>query len=176
MVITDDVELPSYEELTVQEVNLSTPYLKAASFFLGKQCEAENNEFMLCRGEEKDPRKCLKEGKAVTACSLKFFQMVKSSCAEELTDYATCLDKSSYDMHVQWCRNTQAVFDSCMLSKFGMPRPHIGYFNEARIHTTNRPKPCTEPPPVYADAVPEIPPDSIPRNPAKYGVRKFLGS
>jgi len=53
---------------------------------------------MLCRKEEQDPRKCLAAGKAVTACSMKFFQMVKNNCADELTDYATCLDKSSTNM------------------------------------------------------------------------------
>lgn len=41
--ITKDTQLPTYEELTVQDVELSTPFLKAGSFHLGKQCEAENN-------------------------------------------------------------------------------------------------------------------------------------
>lgn len=55
-------------------------------------------EFMLCRMEERDPRKCLREGKVVTACALKFFQAVKRNCAQEFTDLALCLDKSSQDM------------------------------------------------------------------------------
>lgn len=53
---------------------------------------------MLCKAEEKDPRNCIKEGKAVTACTLKFFQMIKKSCPKEMTTYAKCLDKSSADM------------------------------------------------------------------------------
>lgn len=32
---------------------------------------------MLCKGELKDPRKCIKEGKAVTNCALSFFRKVK---------------------------------------------------------------------------------------------------
>ena len=52
---------------------------------------------MLCRNEEKDPRKCLAEGRAVTACSLEFFRKVKKSCASEFTQYANCLDRSSTD-------------------------------------------------------------------------------
>ena len=54
-------------------------------------------EFMLCRAEERDPRKCINEGKAVTGCSLDFFRGVKKSCAQEFTQFAHCLDKSSAD-------------------------------------------------------------------------------
>ena len=54
-------------------------------------------EFALCRQENEDPRKCVNEGKAVTACSLNFFQQVKKSCAQEFTQFATCLEKSSSD-------------------------------------------------------------------------------
>ena len=43
MVITSKTVLPTEEELTVPEVELSTCYLKAASFYLGKTCEAANN-------------------------------------------------------------------------------------------------------------------------------------
>lgn len=43
MVLTEDIVLPTDEDLTVQEVNVSTPYLKAASMFLGKHCEVVNN-------------------------------------------------------------------------------------------------------------------------------------
>lgn len=54
-------------------------------------------EFSLCRQENNDPRKCLDEGKAVTACSLNFFRQVKKSCAQEFTQFANCLEKSSSD-------------------------------------------------------------------------------
>ncbi len=43
MVLTEETSLPTVEELSVQEINVSTPYLKAASMFLGKQCETVNN-------------------------------------------------------------------------------------------------------------------------------------
>ena len=56
-------------------------------------------EFMLCRKEEKDPRKCIEEGKMVTACALEFFRKVKKACPQELKDYSQCLDKSSTDMN-----------------------------------------------------------------------------
>lgn len=49
MVVTKDTFLPTEEELTVPEINLSGPALRAGAFHLGKYCEAQNNEFMLCR-------------------------------------------------------------------------------------------------------------------------------
>lgn len=54
---------------------------------------------MLCNSEEKDPRKCINEGKEVTRCGLEFFQKVKNQCAQEFTQYWKCLDKSGDNMH-----------------------------------------------------------------------------
>jgi NADH dehydrogenase (ubiquinone) 1 alpha subcomplex subunit 8 len=76
MVVSLKVSLPTEEELTVQEMPLGTPYLKAGANHLGKYCEPQNNEFMLCRLETGDPRKCINDGKAVTSCSLEFFSKV----------------------------------------------------------------------------------------------------
>jgi len=172
--ITKGKELPTYEELEVQDVKLSTPFLKAGAFHLGKQCEAENNEFMLCRKEEKDPRKCLNEGKVVTSCTMKFFQAVKRSCADEFYDFAMCLDKSSQDMSFDYCRKSQTIFDTCMKEKVGIERPPFGYFCEPRIHETKRAQPMPELPPVYPDALVEPPPENIPRNPSRHQGRPIF--
>lgn len=43
MVVTANVKLPTDEELTVQEIEISTPGLRAAAFHLGKACEDINN-------------------------------------------------------------------------------------------------------------------------------------
>lgn len=48
-------------------------------------------EFMLCREELSDPRKCIKEGKEVTNCGIEFFKKVKKSCLAEFTQYQRCL-------------------------------------------------------------------------------------
>ncbi|XP_050678888.1 NADH dehydrogenase [ubiquinone] 1 alpha subcomplex subunit 8 [Leptidea sinapis] len=172
MVLTYDVELPEESELTVQEIELSTPALRAGSFHLGKYCENANNEFMLCRLEEKDPRKCINEGKAVTACTLEFFQKVKKTCLAEFNQYAHCIDKSSGDMGLQHCRTTQGVFDGCMLEKLNLERPPFGYFCEARVHATTRPKPPVEPKAVYPDATPALP-DDYEKKPARFGSRFY---
>lgn len=53
---------------------MSSAVLKAAAHHYGSQCDKANKEFMLCRWEEKDPRKCLKEGRKVNDCALNFFR------------------------------------------------------------------------------------------------------
>lgn len=60
------------------QVSVSSAVLKAAAHHYGSQCDGTNKEFMLCRWEEKDPRKCLKEGKAVNQCALEFFRYVSA--------------------------------------------------------------------------------------------------
>ncbi|XP_046743654.1 NADH dehydrogenase [ubiquinone] 1 alpha subcomplex subunit 8 isoform X2 [Diprion similis] len=175
MVITSSTYLPTEEELTVEEVNVGTASLRAASFHLGKHCEHHNNEFILCREEEDDPRRCLNEGKAVTACALDFFRKIKKTCYDEFTQYATCLDKSSGDMSFNRCRLTQAVYDKCVLDNLNIERPSFGYFCEVKVHDSPRPKPPAEPKAVYPDAAPKLP-DDAPRPPARYGARSIFGN
>lgn len=125
---------------------------------------------MLCRDELKDPRKCLKEGRDVTSCTFDFFRLIKKSCHAEFTQYANCLDKSSSDLHFKHCRNTQNVFDKCVLENLKIERPGYGYFTRAQVHATDRPKPPQREKPVYTD-IPDSLPDDAPRPPAKYGSR-----
>lgn len=40
---TFDHQLPTEEELTVPEVNLSSPALRAGAFHMGKHCENQSN-------------------------------------------------------------------------------------------------------------------------------------
>ena len=62
MVFKKDYQFPTEEELTTEEVPLGSTYLRAGAFHYGKYCEQQNNEFMLCRHETRDPVKCLPEG------------------------------------------------------------------------------------------------------------------
>lgn len=63
-------------------------------------CKDENNH---------DPRKCLNEGKEVTACSLDFFRQVKKLCKNEFMKYATCLDQTSSDFAFKRYTNTRNI-------------------------------------------------------------------
>merc|ERR1712080_710349 len=123
-----------------------TPSLRAGAMHLGKYCETQNNEFMLCREETRDPRQCLKEGRDVTSCSMQFFRKVKATCATEFMTYTSCLEKSSADLAFNECRKTQGVFDACILKNLGMERPHFGYHCLPKIHETDRPAPVEQKP------------------------------
>jgi len=172
MVLTNDVDLPTIEELTVPEVNVSSAVLRSAAFHIGKYCENVNNEFMLCRSEyPNDPRKCIDEGKAVTACSLEFFRKLKKNCRDEFENYVECVDKSSTKFDFAPCRNTQGVYDKCMLDKLQLERPYYGYFCETRIHDSSRPRPPPKEVQVFPDASDTLPTD-YPRLPSKYGARQ----
>ena len=58
-------------------------------------------EYMLCKSELRDPRKCLKEGKEVTACGLKFYEKIKSTCKDELETLAKCSEWNSSDYQLK---------------------------------------------------------------------------
>lgn len=127
---------------------------------------------MLCREELNDPRKCLKEGNDVTSCSFEFFRLIKKSCHAEFAQYAHCLDKSSSDLNYKHCRNTQNVFDKCVLDKLNIERPGYGYFCRAQVVNTDRPKPPEPEKRVYG-GVPDALPEDAPKPPARYGARLF---
>ncbi|CAL8277901.1 unnamed protein product [Merluccius merluccius] len=165
------VELPTLEELNVDEVNVSSAVLKAAAHHYGSQCNEPNKEFMLCRWEEKDPRKCLEEGRKVNACALNFFRQIKGNCAESFTQYWTCLDYSSI-AELRHCRAEQKSFDGCVLDKLGWERPDLGELSKVTKVATSRP-------------LPENPYHSLPRpepnkaidgklEPAKHGSKMFF--
>nr|XP_033337393.1 NADH dehydrogenase [ubiquinone] 1 alpha subcomplex subunit 8 [Megalopta genalis] len=141
MVVSYNTTLPSDEELTTQEITVSYPFLQAASFYIGKKCEWDNNEFMLCKQETKDARKCIQEGRKVTACALEVFRGIKNHCEKEFNQYVDCIERSSGSMEFSPCRKTQAIIDHCVLKNLEIERPPFGYFCEARVHKTLRPKP-----------------------------------
>ncbi|ELT99860.1 hypothetical protein CAPTEDRAFT_226933 [Capitella teleta] len=140
MAFTNAEWLPTYEELTVPEINMTSAPLRAGAHHFGKYCDEQCKEFMLCNSEQRDPRKCLNEGKEVTRCGIEFFNKVKDSCLEEFNQYWKCVD-SNHEMNLSYCRSTQAVFDKCIFEKLGQERPELGYFSKTRVHKTVRPKP-----------------------------------
>ena len=112
------------QQLNVDELNVTSAVLMGAAHHYGAHCAKENEAFMECRIESKDPRKCLREGKEVTQCALRFFKKVKGSCNEEFTNYWTCLDHNNQDF--SRCRRPQSTFDGCMVEKLKIERPTPG--------------------------------------------------
>ncbi|NP_001279138.1 NADH dehydrogenase [ubiquinone] 1 alpha subcomplex subunit 8 [Callorhinchus milii] len=168
-----ELQLPTFQQLNVQEVNVTSSVLKAAAHHLGSQCDRANKEFMLCRWEEKDPRKCLQEGRQVNECALDFFRKIKSNCAEPFTEYWTCLDYDNLQ-ELRRCRKQQAVFDNCVLDKLGWVRPELGELSKVTKVKTDRPVPenvfCSRPRPE-----PNLPIEGD-LKPSKYGSKLFFWS
>ncbi|CAI9724452.1 Hypothetical predicted protein [Octopus vulgaris] len=148
--------LPSHEELDVPELQLTSSVLRAGSLYYGKYCDYQCKEFMLCRDETNDPRRCLNEGKEVTRCGFEFFSKVKTHCPDQFYDYWQCVDHSGNDMNFQNCRKTQNVFDECVKEKLGIERPYVGYFSKIRLHDTQRPR-FQLPPHKLPEKIPEPP-------------------
>ena len=113
MSVTNNTYLPSFEDLYVPPLNLTSPVLKAGAIHFGLYCKKQSNvtyyffftlheliyfkinnskEFMLCSQEEADPRKCLQYNKELSNCATEFFSKVKDNCAESFTKYWQCID------------------------------------------------------------------------------------
>ncbi|XP_011413278.1 NADH dehydrogenase [ubiquinone] 1 alpha subcomplex subunit 8-like [Crassostrea angulata] len=134
--------LPSYEELTVPELHLTWPELKAGSLYFGRFCDEPCKQYMLCKQDNpRNPAVCLNEGKEVTNCGFKFFGKVKKHCLAEFETYYTCLDRDFRGLlDFEPCRKPQLIFDDCMKEKVGMDRPYIGYFARIRLVDSDRPR------------------------------------
>ena len=145
------VKLPTDEELTVEEIPVTFNYLLASAMWMGKHCDTQQKEYMLCRSEERDPRRCLEYGKDLTACGMDFLRKVKENCREELEWYTKCLDFTGRDPCPRYCRKPQAIFDGCMYDS-GFDRAKFGHFQLLRVHDSERPKPKPTVP-IFEDAV-----------------------
>jgi len=159
MSFTDEDYLPAPKELDVpQEIEITSAPLRAAAHHMGKWCDNESKDFMLCRYEEADPRYCIKEGKAVTACGVEFLNRLKKHCYAPFTNYWQCIDfKGEGKFSMSHCRPQQTEYDQCVLEHLGQERVHYGYFGKIRVHETTRPKP-TEIPIRHAPIADEEPP------------------
>ncbi|KAB0400962.1 hypothetical protein E2I00_015448, partial [Balaenoptera physalus] len=153
------------------QVEVSSSVLKAAAHHYGAQCDKPNKEFMLCRWEEKDPRRCLEESKLVNQCALDFFRQIKQHCSEPFTEYWTCIDYSGLQLFRR-CRKQQAKFDECVLDKLGWVRPDLGELSKVTKVKTDRPLPEN---PYESRARPEPNPEMEgDLKPARHGSRLFF--
>lgn len=154
---TNEDHLPSYEELTVPELEITSSVFRAVSHHMGYYCDAPSKEFMLCRAEDQDPRKCIQEGKEVTRCGFEFLRKLKKTCLAEFNQYHRCIDHSGREMYFYNCRNTQKVYDDCVKEHFGQDRPETGYFTKVRVVDAKRPKSALVPHPNLPEKLPPAP-------------------
>ncbi|OWF49943.1 NADH dehydrogenase [ubiquinone] 1 alpha subcomplex subunit 8-like [Mizuhopecten yessoensis] len=139
---TNEDYVPSFEELKVPELPISSSTLRTASLYMGKYCDEQCKEFMLCNEELKDPIRCLNEGKEVTRCGYEFLKKVRLNCREEFNNYHSCLDlHGGKSMHFRNCRDSQQPLDDCLFRTMNLERPESGYFVQRRFHSSTRPPP-----------------------------------
>ncbi|KAI9140803.1 hypothetical protein BKA69DRAFT_1077814 [Paraphysoderma sedebokerense] len=106
----------------VEEVGATSAPLLSASFFIGAKCKEYNEDFMLCKNENPDPKACLKEGRKVTRCAIDLLKRLKANCASEYEAHWKCLDVRNQEF--QFCRNEERKLNECVFDKLGLEK-HI---------------------------------------------------
>ena len=59
--------------LVEQEVVATSAVLMSAAFYLGQFCKKENDDFMKCKQQDKNPAACVEQGLKVTRCSIDLY-------------------------------------------------------------------------------------------------------
>ncbi|KAH9938071.1 NADH dehydrogenase, alpha subcomplex, subunit 8 [Fomitopsis serialis] len=121
----------------VQELGASSAPLKSAAFFLGAHCKDYNEDFMLCKAENRDPEHCLKEGRRVTRCAIDLISKMRDSCATEFEQHWNCLEKHNQEYY--HCRKPERTLNQCMFEKFGLVKTIPGTEGKTPIHEVRNP-------------------------------------
>ncbi|KAI9168463.1 ndufa8, NADH-ubiquinone oxidoreductase complex I 19kd subunit [Blastocladiella emersonii ATCC 22665] len=109
-------------ETPFTEVGATSAPLTSAAFFLGAFCKEYNEDFMLCKQENADPRHCLAEGRKVTRCTLDLLAKLKANCGAEYKAHWTCLDNGNHEFNK--CRPEERALNDCVFNKLGLSK-HI---------------------------------------------------
>ncbi|KAJ2438066.1 ndufa8, NADH-ubiquinone oxidoreductase complex I 19kd subunit [Coemansia sp. RSA 2424] len=117
----------------VDEVGSTGAPLKSASFFIGAQCKEYNEDFMLCKNENRNPEHCLLEGRKVTRCAIDALQKIQSKCQTEFRAHWQCLDRKNQDFGR--CRTHEKGLNECLFTAFGWKKDVPGApTNKPQIH------------------------------------------
>ena len=132
MPFTDEDWLPSPKEIDPTDgkldLNLTSAPLMAGAAHFGRYCEPQCLDYMLCKRELHDPRRCLPYGQKVSECAQEFYGQVKKNCAVEFSKYTKCIDHGSRYFGNYPCRKEQASFNNCMSEKLGLDRPPVCFY------------------------------------------------
>lgn len=103
------------------EVGATSAPLKAAAYAIGARCQAFNEDFMLCKAENKgDGALCLKEGRRVTRCAISVLEDLHKYCVDQFKTYWQCLD--NYNHEFQACRLQEKSFNHCVSEKLKLKK------------------------------------------------------
>ncbi|KAH6914599.1 NADH-ubiquinone oxidoreductase subunit [Coprinopsis sp. MPI-PUGE-AT-0042] len=104
----------------VEEVGATSAPLKSAAFFIGAHCKEFNEDFMLCKDENRDPGHCLKEGRRVTRCTQDILTKMQQNCMEQFQAHFECLERNNQEYYL--CRKPERKLNSCMFEKLGLTK------------------------------------------------------
>merc|ERR1711939_837081 len=114
---TDATPMPS-DVPHVDELGVSSAPPKSAAFFLGAHCKDYNEDFMLCKQENRDPKHCLKEGRRVTRCAQDLIAKLRENCGTEFTKHWECLEM--HNQQYERCRSVETPLNTCVFDKLGL--------------------------------------------------------
>lgn len=96
-----------------KELGATSAPLMSMAYFIGDFCKEFNEDFMLCKTENHDPRKCLLEGRKVTRCAMDVLSQLQKECGSEFKNHWDCLDFKNHQY--QSCRDKEKQLNSCAL-------------------------------------------------------------
>ncbi|KAL0950069.1 hypothetical protein HGRIS_010073 [Hohenbuehelia grisea] len=104
----------------VEELGTTSAPLKSAAFFIGAYCKEYNEDFMLCKAENRDPGHCLKEGRRVTRCATDLINKMRENCLEQFDAHWNCLELNNQEYYR--CRKPERTLNKCMFEKLGLTK------------------------------------------------------
>ncbi|WFD33005.1 ndufa8, NADH-ubiquinone oxidoreductase complex I 19kd subunit [Malassezia sp. CBS 17886] len=99
----------------VEEVGTSSAPLESISYFLGDYCRQYNEDFMLCKAQNRDPEHCLKEGRRVTRCAQDLIAKLGAKCGEQWDAHWKCLENNNQELRL--CRKFEHPLNKCVFDQ-----------------------------------------------------------
>ncbi|KZV97274.1 NADH-ubiquinone oxidoreductase subunit [Exidia glandulosa HHB12029] len=130
----DNAPVPS-DVPHVDEVGVTSAPLKSAAFFIGKFCQAYNDDFMQCKADARDPAACLKEGRRVTRCATELINKLRENCQQEWDKHWDCLEQRNQEFYR--CRKAESALNACVLEKLGIKKEIPN--SKIQVHTIAKP-------------------------------------
>ncbi|KAF8231374.1 NADH dehydrogenase, alpha subcomplex, subunit 8 [Tricholoma matsutake] len=116
-VYVDKTPLPDHVP-KVAELGVTSAPLKSAAFFIGAYCKEYNEDFMLCKAEDRNPEHCLKEGRRVTRCATDLINKMREHCLKDFDEHWNCLERNNQEYY--HCRKPERTLNACMFEKLGL--------------------------------------------------------
>jgi len=119
MSYVDPTSAPASEP-RVAEIGTTSAPLKSAAFFIGAYCKDYNDDFMLCKEENRKPEHCLKEGRRVTRCTADILTKMRENCLGEFESHWKCLEMRNQEYYR--CRQPERKLNECMFTRLGLKK------------------------------------------------------